>query len=178
MSMVESRPLFKNRLAIVVMGVSGCGKSTIAESLSNNLKLPYLEGDEFHSKANVEKMSNGIALNDDDRWPWLESLGKTMQAKAEFAGGVVTSCSALKRSYRTHLSNIIATPLLFVYIDVSRDTLLQRLQGRDGHYMPTSLLDSQLATLEVPTEDEFAMQVNGHLAADEIMRVIISELGS
>jgi len=139
------------------MGVSGSGKSTIGAALAVRLGVPFLDADDYHPSANVEKMANGIPLNDIDRWPWLVALGLAMREQANATGGVVSGCSALKRVYRERLMETVGLPLVFVVMDGSRDTLLRRMQARKDHYMPPSLLDSQLADLERPAEDEPAL---------------------
>lgn len=136
------------------MGVSGCGKSTLGALLARQLDCPFLEGDDFHDAAAVAKMSAGLALDDDDRWPWLDRLGVAVSQALAARGRVVATCSALRRSYRDRLRTAIPAPIRFVLLDASYDELLHRLTGRSGHYMPPSLLDSQLATLERPHADE------------------------
>ncbi|MEB8433551.1 gluconokinase [Cocleimonas sp. KMM 6892] len=169
---------------IVVMGVSGCGKSTIGKALSTQLGLPFLEGDDFHPPENIEKMSNAIGLNDDDRWPWLDALGAAIHKKCNVEKdkkkvvrkGVIVSCSALKHSYRQRLLNASGEQILFVYLDGSRDTLLLRIQSRTEHYMPASLLDSQLETLEKPTNDELAITVSIEQSVDKIVDEILDKI--
>lgn len=143
--------------AIVVMGVSGSGKSTLAALLADRLGGVFLEGDDFHSAQNVEKMRSGIALTDEDRWPWLDALGNAMRAVATGGQLVVVACSALRRCYRTRLASAAVAPIGFVLLDTGADELARRLGNRAGHYMPASLLDSQLRTLERPTPDECAL---------------------
>jgi len=121
-----SRVRFDRRPVVVVMGVSGCGKSTVGAALAERQGLPFLDGDDFHPDANVGKMSRGIPLTDEDRWPWLATLGAAMRSNADKAGGVVATCSALKRAYRTKLTEAIGLPTVFVLLDGSRDTLLAR----------------------------------------------------
>jgi gluconokinase len=139
--------------AIIVMGVTGVGKSTLGEALAAELRAPFLEGDSFHPPENVRKMSGGIPLQDADRWPWLNLLGLAVAAQRQPLG-VVATCSALKRSYRDQLRRTIGEPLLFVCLHAGRDSIAARMQARQGHYMPVSLLDSQLAALELPGTDE------------------------
>ncbi|MCI4591772.1 gluconokinase [Sphingobium sp. BYY-5] len=139
------------------MGVSGCGKSTLGALLAESLDCPFLEGDSFHSAEAVEKMRSGCALTDADRWPWLDRLGQASATAILTHGAVVAACSALRRSYRDRLRTAIGIPVRFILLENSRDQLLARLQNRPGHYMPASLLDSQLATLERPLPDEQAM---------------------
>ncbi|MGO7220499.1 gluconokinase [Rhizobium ruizarguesonis] len=137
--------------AIIVMGVSGCGKSSVGEKLAEALHLAFVEGDALHPAANVEKMSKGIPLTDEDRMPWLDSIGEDMKASLEKSEGIIVSCSALKRIYRDRLRAAAGGNLFFVYLEGSRALLMKRMGERKGHFMPVSLLDSQLATLEVPT---------------------------
>ncbi|WP_068954919.1 gluconokinase [Pararhizobium polonicum] len=154
--MAASPPAFNG--PIVVMGVSGCGKSSIGERLAAHLGLPYVEGDSLHPPANIAKMSAGIPLDDDDRWPWLAMIGKRL-AEADEAG-IVISCSALKRIYRDRLRQAAGHPLAFVYLKGSRDILLQRMTARPGHFFKASLLDSQLATLESPEDERLVVTVD------------------
>lgn len=133
------------------MGVSGSGKSTVGALLAARLGLPFVEADDYHPPANVAKMAAGVPLDDADRRPWLISLSEVL-AKAERAGtGAVLACSALKASYRALLFGALAARPHTVYLHGERDVLLRRLGARRGHFFPPALLDSQLATLEVPT---------------------------
>ena len=136
------------------MGVSGSGKSTLGALLARRLDCPFLEGDDFHDARAVAKMRAGLPLDDEDRWPWLDRLGQAVRAAADADGKVVAACSALKRAYRERLRGAIAVPTRFVMLDAGYDELQRRLAQRSGHYMPASLLDSQLATLERPGRDE------------------------
>nr|CDJ98038.1 unnamed protein product [Haemonchus contortus] len=133
---------------VFVMGVSGCGKTTVGSLLANSLGWPYKDGDDFHSEANVVKMKSGTPLNDSDRIPWLTAIN----AYCRTGGGVVIGCSALKKSYR----NILREGLRcrFVYLKVDRNLLENRVKNRKGHYMPPELLGSQLATLEDPSGED------------------------
>ena len=137
--------------AIIVMGVSGCGKSSIGLKISDALGMQFIEGDQLHPASNVEKMSKGIPLTDDDRMPWLDLIGQTMKASLDRGQGVIVSCSALKRIYRDRLRKAVNGKLCFVYLSGSKELLTKRMGERKGHFMPASLLESQLATLEVPT---------------------------
>jgi gluconokinase len=137
--------------AIVVMGVSGSGKTTVGEALAAYLGVPLLEGDQFHPKANIDKMSSGTPLTDDDRWPWLDAIAGAMRDAPD---GVIVTCSSLRRVYRERLRAAAGRPVIFVFLSGSRETLAARLAARKGHFMPASLLDSQLATLEPPAPDE------------------------
>jgi carbohydrate kinase (thermoresistant glucokinase family) len=144
-------------IRVIVMGVSGCGKSSMGEALAARLGLPYIEGDALHPGENVAKMSRGTPLTDEDRWPWLTRVG---QAVAAPEGGAIASCSALKRVYRDLLRREAGEGLVFVHLHGTRELLLARMKSRPGHFMPASLLDSQLATLEVPGPDENVITVD------------------
>ena len=172
MSMAAFPFRFKQRPLVVVMGVCGCGKSTIGSALAGRLDLPFLEGDEYHPQSNVDKMAQGLPLSDEDRWPWLSALGLAMRKAAKEKGGGVCACSALKRDYRQHLSDAVGAPVLYVLLDESRASLLQRLQARKGHYMPVSLLDSQLAILERPGPDEFALTFSCEAGVEAIAKAV------
>jgi gluconokinase len=152
------------------MGVSGSGKSTLSARLGAALGCPVLEGDAFHSAENVAKMQAGHPLTDVDRWPWLDRLGAALGAAAlDAPGGVaVAACSALKRSYRERLSAASAVPLLFVLLDTGEAEIARRMRTRSGHYMPPSLLGSQLATLERPTPDEPAVTLDASRPVDAL----------
>jgi gluconokinase len=143
----------KRRLAVVVMGVSGSGKSTAASAIGAALGLHFIDGDSLHSSASVAKMQAGTPLQDADRWPWLDRIGAALADAAQWPQGVVIACSALRRSYRDRI-RAAAPGVRFVFLDGSRDLIGSRMAGRRGHYMPGSLLDSQFRTLEVPGEDE------------------------
>ncbi|TBX75237.1 gluconokinase [Rhizobium laguerreae] len=146
--------------AIIVMGVSGCGKSSVGEKLAEALHLAFIEGDALHPAANVEKMSKGIPLTDEDRMPWLDRIGEDIKASLEKSEGIIVSCSALKRLYRDRLRAAAGGNLFFVYLEGSRALLMKRMAERKGHFMPVSLLDSQLATLEVPTGEQGVVTVD------------------
>ncbi|MCX7261612.1 MAG: gluconokinase [Burkholderiales bacterium] len=152
-------------LRIIVMGVSGSGKSTLAEGLSKALSLPMKDGDALHLPESVTKMSVGIALEDADRWPWLDRIASYLAHKEQSTEGVanehcpqgnvgaIVSCSALKRIYRDRIRQQ-AGPVVFLFLDGSPELIRQRMQERKGHYMQAGLLDSQLQTLEKPGADE------------------------
>jgi gluconokinase len=155
------------RKAIIVMGVSGSGKSTIAAALARELRCPFLEGDDFHSPESVEKMRSGTPLTDDDRWPWLDRLSRAISEAAAGNGIAVASCSALKKVHRDRLRRAIDVPARFVLMDPSPDELARRVAGRTGHFMPPALLGSQLDALERPHADERALTLDssGSIAA-------------
>lgn len=137
---------------VVVMGVSGTGKSTVGALLADRLGVPYAEADAFHSAENIAKMASGTPLDDADRAPWLDAIGAWAADRSRRGGGVV-SCSALKRAYRDRL-RAAAPGLWFLHLTGDRALIAARLSGRQGHFMPSALLDSQLATLEPLQEDE------------------------
>lgn len=153
----------------IVMGVSGCGKSTLGAALARQWNVPFIEGDELHSAENVAKMSAGIALSDDDRWPWLDRIGASMVDARSSGRGGVASCSALRRIYRDRLRQHVGQHLRFVMIDLSRDVLARRMQQRSGHYMPPALLDSQLRTLERPVGETDVLVVDGAASAEQMV---------
>lgn len=140
---------------IVVMGVSGAGKSRIGRALADTLRLPFVEGDELHPPRNVALMAAGTPLTDEDRRDWLDAIAARLSA-AGAGGGAVVSCSALKRAYRDRL-RAAAPDVRFVHLHGAPELLRSRMQARAGHYMPPSLLQSQLDTLEAPQPDELAI---------------------
>ena len=142
--------------AIVVMGVSGCGKSTVAARLAQRLGWDLAEADSFHCAANVEKMRSGTALTDEDRWPWLDAIAAWIGAARGQGRPCIVACSALKRRYRERLAGGHGD-VLFVYLKGDYETVAARLAGRSGHYMPLSLLQSQFDALEEPGADEGAL---------------------
>jgi gluconokinase len=142
---------------VVVMGVSSSGKSVVGKALGRKLHAPFLDGDQFHPPANKEKMRAGIPLTDEDRWPWLESLSLALHEAAEAKGVAVGACSALKRAYRDFMTEKAGEPILFVHLDGPRDVIAARIAERQHEFMPASLLDSQLATLERPAPNENAI---------------------
>lgn len=135
---------------IILMGVAGCGKSSVGQGLSARLGIPYRDGDDLHSPQAVEKMRSGIPLTDDDRWPWLDRVARVLATEAP----VIVGCSALKRAYRDRIRAGAGGPVRFVHLAGSRAVIAARMARRTGHYMPTSLLDSQFAALEPPGPEE------------------------
>lgn len=135
---------------IVIMGVSGCGKSTVGAALGAALGIPYRDGDDLHPVANVEKMRAGVPLTDADRWPWLDRVADVLRDDAP----VIVGCSALRRVYRDRIRAGAGGPVRFVHLVGSRDVIAARMAARTGHYMPPTLLESQFATLEPPGPDE------------------------
>nr|WP_107660376.1 gluconokinase [Nocardia suismassiliense] len=149
------------------MGVSGSGKSTVGRAVAAELGVEYAEGDDFHPEANIAKMAAGIPLDDDDRWPWLDAVAAWMAERGE-RGGVIT-CSALKRAYRDRL-RAAAPTAFFLHLTAPREELAHRMTGRTGHFMPSSLLDSQLAALEPLSDDERGTAVDATEDPAELAR--------
>ena len=158
---------------IIVMGVSSSGKSTVGQSIGRRLHVPFLDGDGYHPDANVEKMRAGIPLTDEDRWPWLERLAVALHEAADRKGAAVGACSALRRVYRDFLTEKAGEPILFVYLDGTREVIGERMAKRKHEYMPTSLLDSQFRILEEPSPDENAITVGIDRAPDAIVDEIV-----
>ncbi len=152
---------------VVVMGVSGSGKSTVGAALAQRLRVPFGDADDFHPQANIDKMASGHALDDDDRRPWLEAIGSWLAERAGTTGGVVT-CSALKQSYRDLIRDAAPTAV-FVHLEGSREVIARRQASRPGHFMPASLLDSQFDTLEDLGEDEAGVAVDVAQSVDDIV---------
>ena len=157
----------------LLMGVCGCGKSTVGRKLAATLQVPYVEADEFHPADNVARMAAGIALTDTDRQGWLEALRARLQQASDERSGLVLGCSALKRSYRDLLRGG-APHLQLVHLHGSRALLAARMAARQDHYMPASLLDSQLATLQSPTPDEHALSIDVAENADTAVARILA----
>ncbi|GHE76596.1 gluconokinase [Streptomyces longispororuber] len=160
---------------VVVMGVAGTGKTTVGPLLAARLGVPYAEGDDFHPPENIAKMSSGTPLTDDDRWPWLDAIGAWAHGRAG-RGGVV-SCSALKRGYRDRL-RAAAPGLVFVHLTGDRALIEDRMSHREGHFMPTALLDSQFATLEPLGSDEAGVAVDVTGSPEEIAERAAGALAS
>ncbi len=135
-------------MLILVMGVSGCGKSTVAKMLSKSLNIPFIEADNFHPENNILKMKNGEPLDDNDREPWLQNLA--LELKRNEAKGCVLACSALKEKYRTTLNSLISKPLQIIFLKGSFELIKSRMDNRPGHFMPSQLLQSQFDALETP----------------------------
>jgi gluconokinase len=142
-----------NKGLYVVMGVSGSGKTVIGSALARSLGVEFVEGDDFHPQENVKRMASGIALTDEDRAPWLRAIAARLRAAKDAGTGLVVSCSALKRSYRD-LLRTEAGDVRFTFLNGTRALIAERIATRSGHFMPSSLLDSQFAALEGPGPDE------------------------
>jgi gluconokinase len=159
-------------LRLVIMGVSGCGKSSVGVGLSTELGLIYRDGDGLHPLENVAKMRAGVALNDADRWPWLDRVGWILKTQAP----VVVGCSALKRAYRDRIRAAAGGSVCFVHLAGSKDVIAGRMAQRQGHYMPLSLLDSQFAALEPPEAEEKAISVSIDQPLNAIVAAIMRHL--
>lgn len=153
---------------VVVMGVSGCGKTTVAQALSEQLAAQFGEADRLHPQANVDKMTTGHPLDDEDRWPWLDLVADWMDQQSRAGHLPIVSCSALKRRYRDRLRDRLGE-IAFVHLAGPRATILRRMQDRTGHFMPAALLDSQFADLEPLQEDEFGVTVDVTLPGQAVV---------
>jgi gluconokinase len=162
-------------LVIVIMGVSGSGKSTIANGLGLRLGIDVLEGDTYHSPANIAKMKSGIPLDDADRLPWLRAIAAAIDAELQAGRSAIVASSALKRSYRDILIGKRPNVVL-VYLKGSRELIGERIRHRTGHFMPPALLDSQFATLEEPGPDENPITVSVEGTPEEIGNAVIAAL--
>ena len=158
------------------MGVSGSGKTTVARQLAERLGWSFAEADEFHPPQNVAKMASGVPLDDADRWPWLADLRDWLDARAAAGQDVVLTFSALKRAYRDVLRSA-APRVRFVHLSADRAVLAERMGLRSGHYMPASLLDSQLAALEPLADDEDGVVVDVDAPVPEVVRAAAAALG-
>ncbi|OJD37655.1 shikimate kinase [Diplodia corticola] len=148
----------------IITGPAGCGKSTVGKHIADSLELPYIEGDEYHPKANIEKMGNGIPLTDADRWDWLILLREQSVRELETgASGVVVTCSALKKKYRDVIRvasyNNVKVVVHFVYLQATEEMLMARVRARPGHYMKDNMVRSQFESLEEPDHDELSKDV-------------------
>jgi gluconokinase len=168
MAMIDASP--GQLPVLVVTGVSGCGKSTVAGLLAGRLEWDFEEGDDLHPQANIEKMAAGHPLDDEDRWPWLAKVAEWIREHTATGRPGIITCSALKKSYRDVLRG---EHVVFVYLEGTREQIARRLATRHGHYMPASLLDSQFEALEPSTPDEISITINigasAPVEADEIM---------
>jgi gluconokinase len=156
-------------LAIVVMGVSGSGKSTLGALIAARLGCAFLEGDAFHAPAAVAMMQAGHALSDADRWPWLDRIGTALASEVAAHGVAVAACSALKRAYRNRLAGCVPAPMRFVLLDSDAETLHGRVTHRAGHFMPPSLLTSQMDTLQRPQHDEAALTLDARETPEQLV---------
>ena len=161
---------------LICMGVSGAGKSTVAAMVDSTLGWPFQEGDELHPQANIDKMSHNIPLTDEDRWPWLARCKAWIDERLAIDGKGLITCSALKREYRDYLVDGRYPAVRILYLEASRETLIERISRRKNHYMPVSLLDSQLATLEAPATVERPITINVEQTSAEMTRDVMENL--
>ncbi|MFI5015609.1 MAG: gluconokinase [Hyphomicrobiales bacterium] len=161
---------------LVVMGVSGSGKTTIGTLLSKRLGWPYRDADEFHPKANIEKMKRGVALTDDDRWPWLRAIAAFIDEERARGVNAIVTCSALKRSYRAIIVGD-RRDVRLIYLNGEKALLEARLAKRHGHFMPPSLLQSQFDALEEPGPDEHPLTILVDATPKAIVAEILERLG-
>jgi len=164
-------------LAVIVMGVSGSGKTSVAQMMADKLGCRFVEGDKLHPAANIEKMEKGIPLNDDDRWPWLDLIGNQLSAAVDGHQDIVVTCSALKKIYRERLRKAAGGQLKFVFLTGDPKVLESRMGARTGHFMPASLLQSQLATLETPEGEPGVVTVDIDASVDAIVGKALEGLG-
>jgi gluconokinase len=172
---MDSSPSIPATTSIVVMGVSGSGKTSAAQELTRQLGWEYIEGDDLHPQANVAKMASGIPLDDEDRWPWLQRIAEVIGEREAAGTSVIVTCSALKRSYRDLLREGHPS-VWFAHVQVSPKVLADRLAHRTGHYMPPSLLDSQLATLEPLGDGEPGDVIAGDGPLPQTVADLLAEL--
>jgi gluconokinase len=154
------------------MGVSGSGKTVVGTRLAEKLQYEFLDADNFHPPANIEKMKHGVPLTDEDRFPWLQNLHGELTSRLKHDKSVILACSALKETYRTILGEGLPQ-VRFVYLHVDKETLAERLQKRPGHFFPKELLESQLATLEAPHD---ALVVEENRPLDEVVDTIVKKV--
>ena len=155
---------------LVLMGVAGCGKSTVGAGLSARLGIPYIDGDDLHPAENVARMSRGEPLGDADRWPWLDRVAAALAERQE----VIIGCSALRRRYRDRIRAGAGAggPVTFISLEGSRAEIEARMAARRGHFMPASMVESQFATLEPPGPDEAPVVVDIAQAPDDVIAAI------
>ncbi len=174
MSMVVSQLRSDLPQRMVLMGVAGCGKSSVGAALARRIGAVYVDGDDLHPTANIAKMSRGIPLSDEDRWPWLTRVGEALSAGP---GPTIIGCSALKRAYRDHITSVVGATVTFIHLVGSVEVIEKRMKAREGHFMPPALLASQFATLEPPGSDENAISVDIDQPLEAVVESIANQLG-
>jgi gluconokinase len=164
---------------VVVMGVSGTGKTTVGRRLADHLGAEFLEGDAYHPNNNIEKMRAGVPLTDEDRWPWLRALARLIEARDHDGEATVLTCSSLRRSYRDVLRTAVPPPrLVFLHLHASAEVLRRRMGQRTAHFMPLSLLRSQIETLEPLEPDEAGVVVDVSADLDDVTAAALSALSA
>jgi gluconokinase len=176
MSTAESR-LASEGVAVVVMGVSGAGKTTVGTRLAEALSGVFLDGDDLHDDAARTKMASGEALTDEDRWPWLDRIGAALAGGLREQRRIVVACSALKLAYRDRLRAAAGPKLRFVYLSAEPEAMLRRVGGRKGHYMPASLVASQFAALEPPAAEPDVFEVSAEADLQRAIPRLVALLG-
>lgn len=156
----------------MVMGVAGAGKTTVGRLLAGQVGGDFVDGDDLHTDAARAKMRSGLALSDDDRWPWLDRIGETLASGLAAGRSTIVACSALRKAYRDRLRAAVGPALRFVYLAATPEAMRKRVASRPEHYMPTSLVDSQFATLEPPSDEGDAIEI----AADSDLSTSIAGL--
>jgi gluconokinase len=165
-----------NFSAVVVMGVSGAGKSTIGKLVARTLRVEFRDADSFHPQANIDKMSRGEALTDEDRWPWLAAIAAWIDEHRRAGKTCVVTCSALKRAYRDIITHKQSPQVRLVYLKGDFALIERRLKARKGHFMPPALLKSQFDALEEPRPDEHAVTVSIDATPEEIAERVVARL--
>jgi gluconokinase len=166
------------RLSLVVMGVSGSGKTTVGERLAADLKVDFIDGDALHSPEARAKMASGKPLDDEDRWPWLDRIGRALADRATHPKGLIVACSALKRAYRDRLRASAGRDLRFLFLRGDEAMMYARVGARKGHYMPASLVDSQFATLEDPMGEPDVVTLPADVDLDKVTAATIDGLAA
>lgn len=163
-------------MIVIVMGVSGCGKSSVGRAIAQRTGWTFIEGDDLHPQSNRAKMASGIALGDEDRWPWLDAIADTARNLEANSGSVVIACSALKEIYRDRLARA-GSDVKFIHLDGDRSTILERMRARTDHFMPPGLLDSQFSTLEPPAPGPLTHVFDISSAIEDIAQRAVTALG-
>jgi len=173
----ETGGMARSPLIVIVMGVSGSGKSLVGSVLAEALGARFAEADSFHPPENINRMSAGMPLRDEDRWGWLDAIAIEITEAERKGETLVVTCSALKRIYRDRL-RLASRHIRFVYLEVDRDTAAARVAARKGHFMPASLIDSQYADLQAPAADENALTIDARRTPAEIVGIAVAALSA